>query len=354
MRLLFAVLGDEDRGSTRYRVYNMLPFLEDAGIDADVLSLVEPRHLSGPEPVRKAKFGLRVGLFAARLLLVAPRYDAVYLQKIPPNPAYARLLGLVADELVYDFDDALYTTKPWEDEDVETWADNLRPTLRAADTVVVGSEPLAAYAEQYADEVHVLPVSLPYEPYEKKRSDGPPDDDYVTIGWIGYPENLRYLETVADAIAEVLDAHEEARLHVITGTECPVEPLADRPDVEYLEWSLEAQMDYLAAADVGIRPVSDDEWTRAKNFVSTLQFMALGRPIVVSPVGLLTEFVTHGTSGFHAETDAEWVEALETLIEDESRRREMGDAALESVEAHGFWRDQRAAELVSVLESLPE
>lgn len=352
MDVLFAVFGDEERGSTRYRVLNVIPYLEEAGMDCDVLSMVEPDDVGGPRPLRKPIFGVRVGEFAVKLLALAPQYDVVYLQKIPPTATYIKLLTLVADDVVYDFDDALYTTKPWEDSDETKWKANLDATLGAVSMVVSGSPTLSEYAEQFADEVRSMPSPLPRWPYQQKRreyADGD-DGDGVVLGWIGYPENLRYLEPVTDALATVLDRYDEAELHIVTAGDLPVAPLADRDDVRYREWSLDNQIDYPAQADIGIRPLTDDPWTRSKNFASVNQFMALGKPVVVTPVGMLNRTVAHGRSGFYASTEDEWVTHLSTLIEAPDRREEMGKRALQSIEEHGLWLDQRGREMVDALE----
>lgn len=359
MKVLFAVFGDETRGSTRYRVLNMLPYLRDAGHECNVISLVEPDDVPGPRQVKKLVFGLKLVKFALSLLVLAPRYDVVYLQKIPPTPTYIKILTIVANDVIYDFDDALHTTKPWEDDATPKWKSNLNATLGAVSLVATGSPTLSEYATQFNDRTRSLPTPMPREPYEEKlreleKQDGNPgnDDEQVILGWIGYPENLWYLTTVEDALQTVLDKYEHVQLHIITAGEMPVKPFADRDDVIYREWSLEKQIDYPAEADIGIRPLTDDEWTRSKNFASVNQFMALGKPVVVTPVGMLNENVVHGDSGFHATTEEEWIEYLSILIEDPELRDEMGAHALQAVEDNRFWLDQRAEELIETIESL--
>ena len=356
MDVLFAVFGNEERGSTRYRVLNIIPYLEEAGMNCDVLSLVEPDDIGGPWPIRKGIFGARLSEFAVRLLTKAPQYDVVYLQKIPPTASYIKLLTMIATNVVYDFDDALYTSKPWEDSDETKWKDNLDATLGTVSMVVTGSPTLTDYADQFNDETRTMPTPMPRWPYQKKRQEYADKDtgDGVVLGWIGYPENLWYIEPMADAIADVLDEYDDAELHIITAGDLPVAPLADRDDVRYREWSLDKQIDYPAQADIGIRPLSDDPWTRSKNFASVNQFMALGKPVVVTPVGMLNENVAHGRSGFYATTEDEWREYLGQLIEEPDLREEMGNRALQAVEENNFWLDQRGRDMIEALEDVVE
>ena len=370
MRVLFVSAGDEERASSRLRVFNMFPYLEDAGIEPSSFDPIRfAERVPGPE-----MFGLALSLVL--LGLKAPRYDVVYVQKIPLPRLYVKILR-VFTPVVYDFDDALYTSPAWKDDDSK-WKWLLDGSLEGASVVVAGSSILAEYAADHAEVVHSLPTALPRERYEAYDVAGcqsgtsprdaeveevPPDEDSerraggtdesITLVWIGNPENLRYLEARSNAIAKVLDRNESARLRVVTAGELPVEPLRYRADVAYREWSLEEELDLLATADVGIRPLFDDEWTRGKGgFTSVVQMMALGLPVVITPVSMLAELVVDGETGYHASTDEEWIADLERLIEDSDRRCAMGKAARNRIDESGFWTADRAAELVDIFQRL--
>jgi glycosyltransferase involved in cell wall biosynthesis len=60
--------------------------------------------------------------------------------------------------------------------------------------------------------------------------------------------------------------------------------------------------------------------------------MACGLPVIASPVGVNTEIVEHGVNGFLASTEAEWIEALRTLLSDAALRARMGEAGRRKVE----------------------
>jgi len=60
--------------------------------------------------------------------------------------------------------------------------------------------------------------------------------------------------------------------------------------------------------------------------------MALGLPVVVSPVGMNREAVEPGVSGAFAVTEDEWVDELLRLVRDPERRERMGRAARAVVE----------------------
>jgi glycosyltransferase involved in cell wall biosynthesis len=66
--------------------------------------------------------------------------------------------------------------------------------------------------------------------------------------------------------------------------------------------------------------------------MKALQYMALGIPPVVSPIGANTKIVRDGVDGFHVRTEEEWVERIVLLLRDEALRKRMGEAARKRVE----------------------
>lgn len=343
MDVLFVVLGDETRASTRYRVLNLLPALDDTDIEYDYLSVAElADSFRGPD--------LLAYILVPLLLLVrAHRYDAVFLQKVPLPGPYVRLLKRRCETIIYDFDDAIYATPQWS-ESPAPWKPLLEQTLSHSTVVITGSPVLSEYAERFCDRTECLPTSIPKDEYVTVQEDrGGTSESGVTLGWIGNPQNLHYLASITDPLEEVLDVYPEVTLHIITAGELPVTPLADREDVIYKEWSLESELELLGEADIGIRPLFDDEWTRGKGgYTSVVQTMALGIPVVVTPIEMLSDIVEHGVSGYHADSDDEWIEYLNTLIRDHSKREQMGAKAFERVGELGFWEEQRAEEFVNV------
>ena len=57
-------------------------------------------------------------------------------------------------------------------------------------------------------------------------------------------------------------------------------------------------------------PLADNEFQRGKCGLKLLQGMAAGLPTIASPVGVNSEIVQPGRTGFLAETPDEWHEAL--------------------------------------------
>ena len=103
--------------------------------------------------------------------------------------------------------------------------------------------------------------------------------------------------------------------------------------VEIVPWSLETEAAALDGFHIGLAPLPDDAWTRGKCGLKVIQMLARGRPVVASAVGVQSDQVRPGLTGFVARTDAEFVEGVLALADDPGLRRRMGAAAREDVRA---------------------
>jgi glycosyltransferase involved in cell wall biosynthesis len=97
-------------------------------------------------------------------------------------------------------------------------------------------------------------------------------------------------------------------------------------------WTEAGEAGELAAADIGISWLPEDEWSRGKCGLKVLQFMAAGLPVVANPVGVQTEMIEHGETGYLATTPEQWVEAIGRLAGDPALRQRMGAAGRRRVE----------------------
>jgi glycosyltransferase involved in cell wall biosynthesis len=269
----------------------------------------------------------------------------IFIQRVKLPPNLIRLLTRFYSPVIYDFDDAFYTQPNWKTEETGD-ADKFDEVLATVSTVVAGSPALAQYARQYSDNVYPLLTPIPRENHERIDHS---ENGKITIGWIGYPENLHYFSTIRSTLTELLDKHDDLHLMIITADLQQDYPLYDRADVDYYEWGRSTYLKQMKQADIGIRPLINEEWTRAKSHTSIVEFMTLGIPVVVSPVGILEDVIEHGISGFHATSESEWKMCIERLLNNHEKRVQMGMAARKAIDDHGLWNDQYAKDLTNII-----
>jgi hypothetical protein len=115
-----------------------------------------------------------------------------------------------------------------------------------------------------------------------------------------------------------------------------------------IPWAEEWETHDLAAGHIGISWLPDDPWSRGKCGLKILQYQAARLPVVANPVGVQSELVEPGASGFLPDTPEQWVAAIRTLSADLELRQKMGRVARQRVES-GFSIGAWAATFVSAV-----
>jgi glycosyltransferase involved in cell wall biosynthesis len=339
--------------SSRARSYQYLPYLVSQGIEVTVSPFFEDEYLVGLHAGRGRSFAQIVRAYLRRLAQVRQRsrFDAVWVEYEgwPWLPAWCEpaLLGSEKPYLV-DYDDAVfhnYDAHP-------RWivrallGGKISELMRRAAVVAVGNEYLAEHARRAgARNVELIPtvVNLDRYPCIPQAQTTP---ETFTIGWIGSPFTVKYLEFVRSALAEVCRT-DGARLVVVGVRDVRLDgvPTVVRP------WSEATEGTEISAFDVGIMPLPDGPWERGKCGYKLIQYMACGRPVVASPVGVNTTIVEHGVNGLLAATVPEWIAALTRLRKDPVLRRRMGQAGRAKVESQ-YSLQVTAPRLAAVLRDL--
>jgi glycosyltransferase involved in cell wall biosynthesis len=220
---------------------------------------------------------------------------------------------------VFDFDDAIFE----------------RPTVRAkfhrlvalADRVVAGNRHLAAAAAA-PDKTVVIPTAVDTARFAAQPT-RPTRGADVVVGWTGLSSNYGQLAHAAAGIARAL---ERTGARFLAISDRPPPPALRALRAEFVRWRPEREVEDLARIDVGVMPLPDGPYERGKCAFKLLQYMALGRPGVASPVGANNEVVRDGVDGFLPSSDEAWADALTRLISDPALRAEMGSRARATVE----------------------
>ena len=167
------------------------------------------------------------------------------------------------------------------------------------------------------------------------------------IGWTGTSSNFSNLELVEEMLAKFLAEHKNACFKIIADEQWHSE-LIPPERIEFVKWSRDVEVEALKTMSVGIMPLFDSPWTRGKCSFKMLQYMAIGLPVIVSPVGMNNEVLAKGDIGLAANTSDEWYNALETLYKDKELQIKSGDRGREVIEQN-FSAETIASKLFSIL-----
>jgi glycosyltransferase involved in cell wall biosynthesis len=265
---------------------------------------------------------------ALRDIAVARRYDLVVVYRKTYPGALSRLLRRNARRIVYEYDDAVYMPSPAEPQgpNVEArYRRNFMTTINIADHLVAGNAVLAAAVGSRPRSV--LPTAVDLRVF--RVSDRPAEAGDCVLGWIGTAENFPQWEQLIPVYRQVIARHPNLRFKIVSD----VEPVPCGLPVDFERFTIDREAECLQDFDVGLMPLQDTVWNRGKCGIKALQCMAIGRPVVISPVGMNSELIEPDVSGLFASSEAEWISALDRLADSPRLRRQMGGEARKAVEA---------------------
>jgi glycosyltransferase involved in cell wall biosynthesis len=248
-------------------------------------------------------------------------FDAVFLHKKCLNSYDAYWLKRYSRKLIYDLDDAVMYSTQAPASDRTSHFKLFRRTASLADMIIAGNSYLAEHARKFNSNVRILPTGLDVGAYKAKVNRE--NDDKVRLIWIGSRSTLRYLIEIRSALEEIGSRFGNVVLRIVCDEFFDLEHMR----VEKHPWSLETQAIDLVASDIGLAPLPNDRFTRGKCGFKILQYAAAGLPAVTSPVGVNSDYVQDGVTGFLAADTRQWVERVTQLIEDRQLRKNMGVAA---------------------------
>lgn len=319
--------------SSRLRTMQYVPALTAAGLNVEVAPFFDDAYLERLYAGDTSRHATP-GYFMARLrqILSHRKVDLVWVEKeaFPWVPWLLERALLPRNvPLVSDHDDAVFHRYDLHRRAVvrSLLGRKIDGVMAASNLVMAGNRYLADRAKAAgAPHIEIVPTVVDIDAYSTDRH--PPADGRPRIGWIGSPGTWAdYGAPILPLLASIAARHGAMIRAVGAGQ------LA-RPDqmLEILPWSEETEISLIQSMDIGIMPLDDSPWARGKCGYKLIQYMACGLPVVASPVGVNSEIVEHGVNGFLAETEADWVTAIETLLSDADLRRRMGAQGRKKVE----------------------
>jgi hypothetical protein len=325
MRIALFTQGSKDNGSAYFRALQFVPLLASRGLDvAPSPASVAVRRFDGSAgaAVLLAEHGLSYALRAGELHRLVRQSDTVFIQRgaypIGPATLLSSLRGFDG-RVIYDLDDAIFLPTPtlahrsrlarWMYEDRQSLF-----LLERADAVIVSTAELdEALPGRRADVVLPTIPDVSAYPTAVQEDAGP-----LRLGWIGSSGNLAYLEPLREVLGRL--SHDGvAQLQVISAA-----PWSG--PASFRQWSRESEANAVAGFEVGIMPLPDSPYTRAKAGFKLLQYMAAGCAVIASPVGINAELVERSGAGLLASSPEEWETAIRSLAADVARRRSFGAA----------------------------
>jgi glycosyltransferase involved in cell wall biosynthesis len=290
-----------DHPASRYRVLQYVPYLKESQIESRVALFPD-------------SFWQWMKLFSE-----LKDYHTVFVQKKRLWHWQLWYLRRKHIRIIYDFDDAVMFKSPVDGggrsfKRQRTFA----RMVKYSDRVIAGNQYLKSQAMPYNRNIIVIPTTIDTSRYTMKNYSKSKEN--IMIGWIGSKSSLPFLKELTPAFDHLASQYKSMKLKIICNDffECNRMPVVKKT------WALEDENSDLQDIDIGLAPLPDHEWTKGKCATKLLQYLAVGIPVVCSPVGVHTEIIKEGVNGLFAVSIEEWIEKISRLVNDKALRERMG------------------------------
>jgi glycosyltransferase involved in cell wall biosynthesis len=351
-----------ESAATRYRLVQYVAPLAEKGINLTVNSFLNSAEYASfyrsGKTFRKAVGMLNPLVNRLRESFSAGKYDVLLVQREammfgPPLFEWlARTVGKYP--VVLDLDDATYVRY-------------LSPTygrlgsalkffgktdslIEWSETVICGNRFIAEYVEKKGKPAVIVPTVVDTETFCPVEKDGnkPP-----VIGWIGTHSSFGLLETLFPVLRK-LARNYDFTLKIVGSGRNKIE--IDGVKIENSDWKLVREVEDFQSLDIGLYPITvvgnaNQDWLVGKSGFKAIQYMAIGIPFVVSPVGVCAEIGIENETHFAASTQEQWHESLSNLLESFEKRGKMGKSGRDYALRH-FTVSQQTDKIAKVCHGL--
>jgi len=325
-----AITGGINEPSSRFRVRQYIKSLADYNIK--VIEHIPFITKSGNYWYHKHSLPIQLvpQFFIAGLRLMS-RFPAIYSSYSTDITwiqrefftAFSTAEGLTKRPRLFDVDDAIWLR-------LKLTSGFAKRIVNKMDGLICGNQWVADYFSDCGIRTWVIPTGIDTMRWVPPtfKSEQP-----FYYGWIGTSGNLRYLYDIEPALKVVLEELSSAKLLIVSDRQPEFSTIAhDR--IHFMRWSQKIEVDAVQRMNVGLMPLRDSDWERGKCAYKMLTYMAVGIPVIVSPVGMNVEVLKAGQVGFGANKHSEWTEALITLYKNPTLRKCMGRAGQQIVMSH--------------------
>lgn len=310
--------------SSRVRFWNLIPYLEERDWHVAIWPLLTDDVLQEfYTRGRHNYFVLARHIFARvkRLLTIgSPQIIWVEKELLHGFPhVFEKLLNSKLNCTVIDYDDAVFLN--YTDEWLGSFGRKQKfcHYARNAAYVTVGSSSLESQMITWGcKRIRSIPSTVPVLKYPIHQHVA---REVTVIGWIGTPKTIHFLEALR-GVLPVIARKVEIRLLVVGAVwECP------GVDIVSLPWSEATEAAVVSMFDIGVMPLVDGPWERAKCGYKLIQYMAAGVVPVGASVGENNIIIKEGVNGYLAADSDEWLVKLEMLCRDPQLRAAVGARA---------------------------
>lgn len=323
--------------SSRYRTYQYESYFKEE-FETEYFPFFDDKYIDSIFNNKKAGFFSLTRLCVIRMIkifgklfskdLIVVEYELV--PYFPPLFEY--LFKLTGVGYILDFDDAVFHNYDNSKNKIIKFflGSKIKIISKNATHIITGSPYLTQFLIQFNANVTEIPTSICFEYYQKNKKTI--ENDKLIVGWLGSNTTSINLLIVKDVISEIKKTFPNVVFR-FCGFNDSLLSHFNRDDFELVDWSPINEMCFLNEISIGIMPLEDNLFNKGKCGFKLIQYMAMGKPTISSPLEANVK-INRANGNLFATTKKEWSKALITMINDYENYKKVGIENIEIVRKH--------------------
>lgn len=253
----------------------------------------------------------------------------IHLEAAPFGPPlFEKIFSLIGKKIIYDIDDLIFLPNK---ESPHSFVDFLRnrrkvfKIMELSNCVIVVTKYLAELSTEYNKNVIFIPPTINTEIYIPPKKHNTKN---ICIGWSGSFSTTKYLKLLKNVLTSIKKNYPKIKIKVIGDKNFKIEGI----NIDAKDWLNEDEVKDIGELNIGLYPLTKEEWVLGKGGLKCLQYMGMGIPAICTKYGAASEIINQGVDGFLVDSEEDWIDAISTLIKNPKLREKIGKAARKKVE----------------------
>jgi glycosyltransferase involved in cell wall biosynthesis len=249
----------------------------------------------------------------------------------PPLLEY--LLHKTNVKIILDYDDAIFHNYDLHRKRIVRflYGNKIPAIVKIANYTITGSPYLSSYLRRFSSQIIEIPTSINFASY-KSNWRLKTNTDRLSVGWLGSRTTSVNIVNLVEVIKEILELNPKIRFKLM-GFDNSLKSKLDHPNVEFYNWSIKDELIFLREIDLGIMPLEDNPFNRGKCGFKLIQYMAMGKPTLSTPLEANVK-INRNNSNLFAITREEWVNSIIDFSNNLNEYRQVGYKNLGIIEKY--------------------
>lgn len=299
--------------SSRYRSYQYQAYLEEY-FDLEYLPLFDDNYILNLYGNKRKNYFQIITAYLRRInqvvKLIGTKHVIFIEYELLPYfpPVLEYLLYKSRVRVVLDYDDAIFHNYDLHNNIIARifLGKKISNIAKMANYIITGSPYLTKYFNNYSRNVIEIPSSIIQEKYEIQQLET--KNKCFVVGWIGSKSTSSNILMLLNVMKNINDINSNV-VFKLMGFDSNLKCHFRHPNIQFIDWSKESEREFLNEINLGIMPLYDNHFNRGKCGFKLIQYMAMGKPTLSTPLETNLK-INRDNHNFFASEENEWIKSI--------------------------------------------